>query len=244
MGKTTQVMSLSVPPEMVDLFAQDSPQVAAPLLLHAQLDDQDWVRLIPGWPSTSRALVRERRDLPEETRRLLGVYGNVDFVLPGENNVTDPHESVIQIRDLVARIEAYRRDHRPAPINSVEPERLEFFRFEAGGDGIINWVEGAPRGPLIGISLADMAEPGGYGVDGQAAGACRSGAASDRGAACPSARRPLTASQVTRRPGRYPPTPGTMVKLAPLRTGAGTVLVVAVWGAIRESGPDLSEIRW
>ncbi len=95
-----------VPPEMVDLFAQDSPQVAAPLLLHAQLDDQDWVRLIPGWPSTSRALVRERRDLPEETRRLLGVYGNVDFVLPGENNVTDPHESVIQIRDLVARIEA------------------------------------------------------------------------------------------------------------------------------------------
>ncbi len=162
-----------VPPEMVDLFAQDSPQVAAPLLLHAQLDDQDWVRLIPGWPSTSRALVRERRDLPEETRRLLGVYGNVDFVLPGENNVTDPHESVIQIRDLVARIEAYRRDHRPAPINSVEPERLEFFRFEAGGDGIINWVEGAPRGPLIGISLADMAEPGGYGVDGQAAGACR-----------------------------------------------------------------------
>ncbi|WP_219893076.1 sensor histidine kinase [Aquisediminimonas profunda] len=162
-----------VSPEMVDLFAKDSPQVAAPLLLHVKLDDQDWVRLIPGWPSTSRALVRERRDLPDETRRLLGVYGNVDFVLPGGSETADSHESAIQIRDLVARIEAYRRDHRPAARSSQEPERLEFFRFEAGGDGIINWVEGAPRGPLIGISLADMAEPGGYGVDGQAAGACR-----------------------------------------------------------------------
>lgn len=163
----------AVSPEMVDLFAKDSPQVAAPLLLHAQLDDRDWIRLIPGWPPTSRALVRERRDLPEETRRLLGAYGNVDFVLPGETGVGDSQDSVIQIRDLVARIEAYRRDHRPAASSRPEPERLEFFRFEAGGDGIINWVEGAPRGPLIGISLSDMAEPGGYGVDGQAAGACR-----------------------------------------------------------------------
>lgn len=165
--------SYPVSPEMVDLFAQDSPQVAAPLLLNAQLPDAEWVRMIPGWPPTSRALVRQRRDLPEETLRLLGAYGTVDFVLPAEEGATASPESVIQIRDLVARIEAYRRDHPPTPARSVEPDRLEFFRFEAGGDGIINWVEGAPRGPLIGISLAEMAEAGGYGVDGQAAGAFR-----------------------------------------------------------------------
>lgn len=160
-------------PEMVDLFAHDSPQVAAPLLLKADLDDQDWVRLIPGWPPTSRALVRERRDLPEETCRLLGAYGAMDFALPAQDMVPASQESVIQIRDLVARIEAYRRDHSPAVARPPEPERLECFRFEAGNDAVINWVEGAPRGPLIGISLAEMAEPGGYGVDGQAAGACR-----------------------------------------------------------------------
>lgn len=159
--------------EMVDLFAQDSPQIAAPMLTRAQLCDEDWVRMIPGWPPTSRALLRERRDLPEETRRLLGAYGMVDFALPGEAGSAEPDESAIQIRDLVARIEAYRRDHPAQPVGRAQPERLEFFRFESGGDGIVNWVEGAPRGPLIGVSLADMAEPGGYGVDGQAAGACR-----------------------------------------------------------------------
>ena len=132
--------SYPVSPEMVDLFAQDSPQVAAPLLLNAQLPDAEWVRMIPGWPPTSRALVRQRRDRPEETLRLLGAYGTVDFVLPAEEGATESPESVIQIRDLVARIEAYRRDHPPTPARSVEPDRLEFFRYEAGGDGIINWA--------------------------------------------------------------------------------------------------------
>lgn len=159
--------------EMVDLFAQDVPQVAAPLLIHAQLSSDEWARLIPAWPSASRALLRERRDLPEETKRLLAAYGSFDFALPGEAGSAEAIESTIQIRDLVARIEAYRRDHPAHAVGQTKSERLTFFRFESGGDGIVNWVEGAPRGPLIGISLADMAEPGGYGVDGQAAGACR-----------------------------------------------------------------------
>lgn len=159
--------------DMVGLFALDEPKIAAPLLMHAELADDDWVRMIPGWPSTSRALLRERRDLPTETRRLLAAYGAVDFALPrGAGNVENI-ESTIQIRDLVARIEAYRRDHPVRLAENARPERLALFRFESGGDGIVNWVEGAPREALIGISLADMAQPGGYGVDGQAAGACR-----------------------------------------------------------------------
>jgi hypothetical protein len=163
----------SVSAEMVDLFAQDVPQVAAPLLMHAELPADEWSRLIPAWPPTSRSLLRERRDLPEETKRLLSAYGTFDFALPGEAGSTEAIESTIQIRDLVARIEAYRRDHPIHTPGMAKSERLASFRFESGGDGIVNWVEGAPRGPLIGISLADMAEPGGYGVDGQAAGACR-----------------------------------------------------------------------
>ena len=45
------------------------------------------------------------------------------------------------------------------------------FRWETGTDGIILWVEGAPRGALVGQSLAMIAGPGQQGVDGQAAGA-------------------------------------------------------------------------
>jgi len=159
--------------DMVDLFALDGPKIAAPLLACAELADDDWVRMIPGWPPTSRALLRERRDLPAKTKRLLAAYGAVDFALPGESGSVESIESTIQIRDLVARIEAYRRDHPVRLTENARPERLAFFRFESGGDGIVNWVEGAPREALIGISLADMAQPGGYGVDGQAAGACR-----------------------------------------------------------------------
>ncbi|MDB5688396.1 MAG: histidine kinase [Sphingomonas bacterium] len=47
------------------------------------------------------------------------------------------------------------------------------FRFETGADGIILWVEEAPRGPLIGVTLAEAAEPFEHGVDGHVAGAFR-----------------------------------------------------------------------
>jgi signal transduction histidine kinase len=73
----------------------------------------------------------------------------------------------------VARIEAFRKNRVDAqrdPDVSAEPV-LEAFRWETGSDGVILWVEGAPRGPLVGQSIANIAERGQYGVDGQAAGA-------------------------------------------------------------------------
>lgn len=162
-----------LPAEMVDLFADDSARIAAPVLARAQLPDAEWVRLIPGWPSTSRALLRERRDLPPQTCRLLAAYGSHDFALPGQSGEASAVGSPIQIRDLVARIEAYRREHMAPRSPGHQFVTIGNFRFESGSDGIVNWVEGAPRMALIGVSLADMAEPGGYGVDGHAAGACR-----------------------------------------------------------------------
>lgn len=162
-----------LPADMVDFFAMETPQIAAPVLTRAQLCDADWIRLVPAWPPTSRALLRERRDLSPETRRLLASYGTHDFALPAGAFSESSDVAQIQIRDLVARIEAYRRDHRmPKPPKSGS-EIITDFRFESDSDGIVNWVEGAPRAPLIGTSLSDMADPGGYGVDGHAAGAYR-----------------------------------------------------------------------
>lgn len=160
--------------DMVDFFAQDVARIAAPVLTRAKLSDAEWVQLIPGWPATSRALLRERRDLPPEANRILAAYGPRDFALPGQTGGSAESEGAqIQIRDLVARIEAYRRDHQMPNVLDDQIEIITCFRFESGNDGIINWVDGAPRGALIGISLVDMAEPGGFGVDGHAAGACR-----------------------------------------------------------------------
>ncbi len=92
-----------------------------------------------------------------------------------------------QIAELVARIDAYQRQReaRPAmPLTTVGPEvqpelfvlehRLaEHFRFETDAAGVVRWVEGAARAPLIGLSLDLAALPHGSQVDGVAAGAFR-----------------------------------------------------------------------
>lgn len=77
-----------------------------------------------------------------------------------------------QIRALINRIARFRKGREGAPAPIAEERPAESFRFETGVDGIIRWVEGAPRGPLIGETIATPAE-GVHGVDGQAPGAFR-----------------------------------------------------------------------
>ena len=92
-----------------------------------------------------------------------------------------------QISELVARIDAYQRqrddapatlprgEHQPALFN-LTPVQASTFRFETDAVGMIRWIEGAARAPLIGLTLGD-ARPGndhsGGQVDGIAAGAFR-----------------------------------------------------------------------
>ena len=92
---------------------------------------------------------------------------------------------VFQIAELVARIDAYQRQREESPATSIDPleiqpELFEFdqtqarsFRFETDASGVVRWIEGAARAPLIGLSLDLAATPGGSRVDGVAAGAFR-----------------------------------------------------------------------
>jgi His Kinase A (phospho-acceptor) domain len=171
----------SVPRELVAFFGADSPQVAAAILPTTKLDADAWNTVIPALPQASRALLRERRDLPTETVRALAAFGHDDFALP----ISDDPASVpisaaspqkTEIRDLVARIEAFQRDReigKPAAKPIDTPELAAEFRFETDIQGLLCWVEGVPRGALIGLSIAEMADPGACGVDGHAAGAFR-----------------------------------------------------------------------
>jgi signal transduction histidine kinase len=164
------------------LFGLDDPSVAAPVLVNATLAEADWTNIIPLLPPTSRALLRERRDLPPPAARALGIYSVGDNALPSLNEPIiseNDGESSIQIRDLVARIEAFK--HERSATTAQQAAQLELpqnavaiaFRFETDRAGILNWVEGASRGPLIGISFAEISEPRAFGVDGHAAGAFR-----------------------------------------------------------------------
>src|SRR3990170_1257837 len=69
---------------------------------------------------------------------------------------------------MVARIERMRRMRAPAvprehPTTALDSPAL--FRWECGPSGEIAWVEGAPRGALIGRSIALAGNGEGEGVD-------------------------------------------------------------------------------
>lgn len=167
--------------EAVAIFAADEPAIAAPVLARAQLKPEAWLLLIPKLPSTSRTILRNRRDLDPAVERALASYGASDFALPAGPSALPVADPQSQIRNLVERIEAFRSQH-PAPPAPAEDQpvlapapdgQAEGFAFETRSDGVIDWVAGAPRTALIGLSVAEPAPPRGAGVDGQAAGAFR-----------------------------------------------------------------------
>lgn len=161
--------------DLVALFGSDKPAIAAPMLKAARLTTAEWEWVIPALPTASRALLRERRDLPVEVRRMLASYGASDFALP-DVDAQASGQTISQIRELVAKIEAFRKDKHGGygePFEVQVGPATSAFRFETGVDGLINWIEGAPRGPILGIELGAMAEVGEHGVDGHAAGAFR-----------------------------------------------------------------------
>jgi signal transduction histidine kinase len=82
------------------------------------------------------------------------------------------------IADLVARIDAYQRDH--GDLGAVRPPAqpdapIDRFRFETDSSGVIRWVDGAPREPLVGLSLGIATIQ----IDGVISGAFRSRAPFD-----------------------------------------------------------------
>lgn len=159
-------------PRIVALFAADAPGVAAPILSRTVLTNAQWGALIPTMPPASRNILRNRRDLEHGTTALLARFAPGDLALPASDLIAPPAAQiagVTQIRDLVDRIAAFRQR---TPFVFTET-RAAGFAFEASLNGIIDWIEGAPREALIGLSIAQAATAGEVGVDGGAAGAWR-----------------------------------------------------------------------
>lgn len=178
----------AVAPRLLAFFAEDHATVAQPLIATCRLSPAEWVEVLPMLTPTARGLLRHRRDLHPDVEQALAAFGSSDLVLgsPLEVRAGAPlaaaaapspaaERGEAQIRELVDRIEAYRREKESepaafAPAAAAEAP-VDSFRWEAGSDGIVIWVEGAPRGAIVGQSIASIAERGEFGVDGQAAGA-------------------------------------------------------------------------
>ena len=184
-----------VSPLLVRFFGEDDPVIAAALVATVRLPAAEWIDLLPRLSVTARSLLRHRRDLEPEVAQALAAFGATDLVLSGSVGpaapAADPPRADVpdiareagaarsdepQIRELVERIEEFRRERaatRAAPIEGRAAPHggFESFRWEAGADGVILWVDDVPRGPLIGQTIATAAAGGLSGVDGQAAGA-------------------------------------------------------------------------
>lgn len=171
-------------PGIAALFAADEPGVAAPFLSRLTLDDAAWLHLIPVMAPASRNILRNRRDLPGTAIAALARFAPGDLALPAWEGVAqeireaEPAQGLTQIRDLVDRIAAYRQ-RIPIPtlgdpeLKGEAESQAKGFHFETMVDGTIDWVDGAPREAIVGVTIAETASFGTAGVDGQAAGAWR-----------------------------------------------------------------------
>jgi signal transduction histidine kinase len=164
----------AIDPGLLAFFAEDAPAVAAPLIGGARLETEAWLALLPRLGPAARSLLRNREDLAPEVKTALAAFGPSDFRIEGavaDIAAAPQTGGESQIRELVDRIEAYRQ-RREARVQTPLPAEgsAQGFRWETGTDGVLLWVEGAPRGPLVGQSIAWIAGRGLHGVDGQAAG--------------------------------------------------------------------------
>ena len=156
-----------IPLALLTVFAADKLAVAAPLIASASL--------------TGEALGDLRAAASPDVRRFLDSLSRPAADEPPSApapNPTPEADPIPSISDVVARIEQLRMSREaaqseppqpspsappPAPVADPTPRTPDYpvpalFRWECGAGGEIEWVEGAPRGPLIGRSIA-VADP-------------------------------------------------------------------------------------
>ena len=113
-----------VPPELVLLFAEDLPQIAAPMLGNVLLGTQQWLDLLPRLNPSARNLLRNRRDLGEDITLALEGFGATDFLIPGPVESASPTLAPLAapIEELVAEVQAILPDHSEADAVVATPE--------------------------------------------------------------------------------------------------------------------------
>lgn len=190
------------PVALVRLLAADALPVAGPVLRTARMPAAEWLAVLPRLSPAGRAVLRHRRDLPAEVVRALDQYGPTDFLIEPRADqvasaetreavpVTPPAHRIVaaapapaeaegepvgpyRIADVVARIEAFRRDREEGGAAPAPAATAQSFRFETDATGAIRWVDGIAREPLIGLSLDPAVPAVTARLDGIAAGAFR-----------------------------------------------------------------------
>jgi len=166
------IASLPLPFDLVALFASDSLAVSAPVLAAARLGAAERQQLMAlADPETRNFIQTLHPDGAVEPAPSAPARRRGDEKPLLQRQEDQPRGTAIpSISDVVARIERLRRSRGQQPVlPPMDGQLLQptgspaLFRWECGPSGEIAWVEGAPRGALVGRSIARAED--GEGVD-------------------------------------------------------------------------------
>lgn len=170
-----------LPTELVAAFAADSVTVSAPVLAAVSLAPEQWAAVLESASAESRRFARalhpdlagagptaepEPQPQPEPTAKPSRTRKPSP---PAEEPAPADAPAVPSISEVLARIERIRRERQqPAakrqqrlPARRPAEGGSALFRWECGPAGDIAWVDGVPRGALVGRSLANPGEHNG-----------------------------------------------------------------------------------
>ncbi len=157
------IARLPLSPKVVAAFAADSIPVAAPILANARLTASEWKSVAAAASEECRAFISVMRSGETAAPAPAAAPPSAASALPAppppdrSAPETGLHaHTVPSISDLVARIERLRetRDSTGQPEEPAKPESPRLFRWECNESGQIDWVDGAPRGALVGATIA------------------------------------------------------------------------------------------
>lgn len=124
-------------------------------------------------PSVALPLAAESSDGHAPDMDDAFILGNAPEDANGPDTVVDEPAGPFEIAEVVARIDAFYTLQQERAAQAPQPVRVDGFRFETDEQGVIRWVEGVSRAPLIGLSLELNASGDASRADGVAAGALR-----------------------------------------------------------------------
>lgn len=174
------VAARPLPVGLLEYFVQDRLAVSAPVLAAASLDPAQWRALLSSADDETRRFVetvhpgagRNEASEPMAATSSESIEPALEALAAAvKGSDPAPRSAIIpapSLSEVVARIERRRRSREvsgapPAVTMPDEPPAL--FRWECGPGGDIAWVDGAPRGALVGGSIARSPERDGDHID-------------------------------------------------------------------------------
>ena len=161
-----------LPIALIEYLVSDRLAVSAPVLAAATLDPAQWRALLRLADDETAAVHRGASfggcDRRASTYRGQPQPAQAETPTGRQPAATPARAAVPSLSDVVARIERRRRNRgvqRWAVAETMPAEAPALFRWECGPSGEIAWVDGAPRGALIGRSIARVSDADGDRVD-------------------------------------------------------------------------------